>query len=98
MSNQPVERDERTVTVENASFRWGYLFVTYALLIDVMVRGWVRHEAAWDLLALVAGGGAICTVYQASRKILARGWVKMAVLAACIAGAIAAIIAMAGAR
>ena len=31
-----VERDERTVAVENASYRWSYLVVTYALLVDVM--------------------------------------------------------------
>ena len=31
-----VERDERTVTVENASYRWAYLFLAYALLADVL--------------------------------------------------------------
>jgi hypothetical protein len=92
---QAVERDERTVAVENASYRWAYLLLTYALLVDVMYRSLVRHEATWDLLALVVVGGAVCTVYQARRKILAHGWVMKAVLVACIAGVIAAVLAMA---
>ena len=91
---QPVERDERTVAVENASYRWAYLVLTYALLVDVMYRGLVRHETTWDLMALVVVGGAVCTVYQARQKILAHGWVVKVVLAACIAGVIAAILAM----
>lgn len=91
---QSVERDERTVAVENVSYRWAYLLLTYALLVDVMYRSLVRHEATWDLMALVIVGGAICTVYQARQKILARGWVMKVVLASCIAGVIAAILAM----
>ena len=34
---QAVERDERTVAVENASYRWAYLVLTYALLVDVKI-------------------------------------------------------------
>jgi hypothetical protein len=89
-----VERDERTVAVENASYRWAYLLLTYALLVDVMYRGMIRHEATWDLMALVVVGGAVCTVYQARQKILVHGWVMKAVLVACIAGVIAAVLAM----
>jgi hypothetical protein len=92
---QCVERDERTVAVENASYRWAYGVLTYALLVDVMYRGLFRHEAAWDLMALVIVGGAICTVYQARQKTLGHGWVMKAVLVACIAGVIAAVLAMA---
>ena len=91
---QVVERDERTVAVENASYRWAYLLLTYALLVDVMYRGLVRHEAAWDLMALVIVGGAICTVYQARQKTLVHGWVMKAVLGAVIAAVIAAIAAV----
>jgi hypothetical protein len=91
---QCVERDERTVAVENASYRWAYLLLTYALLVDVMYRSLVRHEASWDLMALVVGGGAVCTVYQARQKILAHGGVMKAVLAACMAGVIAGVLAM----
>jgi hypothetical protein len=89
-----VERDERTLAVENASYRWAYLLVTYALLVDMMYRSLVRQEAAWDLMALVVGGGIVCTVYQARQQILARGWVMKVVLAACVSGVVAFIVAM----
>jgi hypothetical protein len=92
---QCVERDERTVAVENASYRWAYLLLTYALLVDVMYRSLVRHEATWDLLGLVVVGGAVCTLYQARQKILGHGWVMKLVLAACVAGVVAAVLALA---
>ena len=91
---QAVERDERTVAVENASYRWAYLVLTYALLVDVMYRGLFRHEAAWDLMALVIVGGAICAVYQARQKTLAHGWVMKAVLGAVVAAVIAFVAAV----
>jgi hypothetical protein len=90
-----VERDERTVAVENAGYRWAYLLLTYLMLVDVMYRSLVRHEASWDVMALVILGGVICTVYQARQKVLAHGWVMKVVLGACIAGVIAAVLAMA---
>jgi hypothetical protein len=89
-----VERDERTVAVEHASYRWAYIVLTYALLVDVMYRGLFRHEAAWDLMALVIVGAAICTVYQARQKTLVHGWVMKAVLGAVIAAVIAFIAAV----
>ena len=91
---QCVERDERTVAVENASYRWAYLVLTYALLLDVMYRGLFRNDAAWDLMALVIGGGVFCSVYQARQKILAHGWVMKAVLGAVIAAVAAYVLAM----
>jgi len=91
---QVVERDERTVAVENASYRWAYAVLTYALLVDVMYRSLFRHEAAWDLMALVIVGGAICTVYQAHQKTLAHGWVMKVGLGAVIAAVVAAVLAM----
>jgi hypothetical protein len=89
----PVERDERTLAVENASYRWACSLLTFALLVDVMYRGLVRHEAAWDLMALVVVSGVVATVYQARQKILTRGWVMKVVLLACFAGIVGAIIA-----
>jgi hypothetical protein len=92
---ETVERDERTVAVENTSYRYAYLVLTYALLADVGWRSFVRHEAAWDLMALVIVGGVVGTLYQASQKVLSRSWVKTALLAAFAAGMVAAILAMA---
>jgi len=85
-----VQRDERTVAVENASYKWACIFVTYALLIDGVYRGVVRNEAAWDLLALAIVPGIVCTIYQARQKTVA-GWI--AVFMVCCAVACAAFIA-----
>ena len=96
MSTTPlVERDERTVSVENAGYRWAYIFVSFALLIDVMYRALFRHEAAWDLMALVLVGGAVCTIYQARQKTLAHGWVKTGLLIALLGAVIGIIVVLA---
>ncbi len=92
-THQSVERDERTVAVENASYKWAYAFITFALLIDVACRATIRHEAAWDLMVLVIVGGAVCTMYQARQKTLVHGWLKAAVLVACVGAVIASVIA-----
>jgi hypothetical protein len=92
--HQYVERDERTVAVENASYRWAYILLINALLIDALYRAMVRHEAAWDLMALVVLGGATATIYQARQKTLSHGWgMKVALIAymAAVFGIIAAL-------
>ncbi len=91
---QHVQRDERTVVVENASYRWAYGLLSYALLVDVMWRSLVRHEAAWDLMALVIVAGIGASVYQARQRILTQGWVMKVVLVSCVAAVIAALVAM----
>lgn len=92
MSATPsVVRDERTVAVENASYRWPFGFLTFALLIDVMYRGLFRDEAAWDLMVIVFVGGVLSTVYRARRKTLPHGWVKSLALGGCVAAVVAAI-------
>ena len=91
-----VERDERTVAVENASYRWAYLLLSYALLVDVACRSFLYKEAAWDLLALVVAGGAVTTAYQARHRVLARRWAWTTLLVVGVAAAVAAIIALFG--
>jgi len=71
-TDQSVQRDERTVTVENASYRWAINFIIFALLFDVACRGVFFDEAAWDLLALAIVPGLVCTIYQYRQKILGR--------------------------
>lgn len=93
-THQVVERDERTLAVENSGYGWAYGLITYALLVDVMYRSFVRQEAAWDLMALVIGAGFFCTVYQARQKVLARGWFIKVMLVACVSFVVAAIVAI----
>ena len=89
-THQSVTRDERTVAVENASYKWAGSFVVFALLIDAMCRAAFRNEAAWDLLALAIAPGVIGTIYQARHKTVSR-W--LAILMVCSAVACAAYIA-----
>lgn len=91
---QSVNRDERTGAVENASYKWAYGLLTFALLVDVMCRAMLRHEAAWDLMALVIVAGIGTSVYQARQRILPQGWVMKVVLVGCVTAVFAAILAM----
>jgi hypothetical protein len=88
-----VLRDERTEVVENASYRLAYLFITYALLLDVMYRSMVRRESSWELLAIVIVAGAISTVYQGWQRILNRQSLKVFAITFVAAGVVGACVA-----
>jgi hypothetical protein len=97
-TQQSVNIDERTMAISNAAHTWGLNFLLFALLLDVMFRGLVFGEAAWDLLGLVIISGAISSAYMARHKVLGQlfGW-KMVVLltvVAIVSAVAAAIIAM----
>ena len=96
-TQQSVVRDERTVAVENASYKWAYILLTFALFIDMLYRGLVRHENAWDLLALVIVSAAVGTLYQVRHKTLGHGFVMQAVLIVCVGAVIGAIVVIVGA-
>ena len=93
MNPSPIERDERTVSVENASYRLSYMLLSFGILLDVMYRGQVRHESAWDLFALVVVSGALGRAYQVRQNAVAPGWVKKAallmIISACVGAAVA---------
>jgi hypothetical protein len=88
-----VMRDERTDVVENASYRLAYLFIAFALLLDVMYRSVVRQESSWELLAIIIVGGAISTVYQGRHRVLTRHSVRLFALTSLIAAIVAAVVA-----
>jgi hypothetical protein len=92
MTTRPVERDERTVATENASYRWAYLVLSFGLLLAVAYRSFVLREPAWDLLALVIVGGAVATFYQGSHQVLTRRWVVASVAGALLAAVVAALV------
>ena len=87
-----VESDERTVAVENVSYRWGYFLLYLGLLYDGLYRAAVRHEAPFDLLALVIGSGAVCMLYQARHRALTHGRAKKMWLIALFWGVLGAIL------
>jgi hypothetical protein len=94
MSNTPsVQRDERTVAVENAGYRWAYLFLSFGLLVLVAFRSFVNHESPWDLLLLVVLGGGVGTAYQGWHRVLSKHWAVACLLAVAIAAVVGAVIA-----
>ncbi len=97
-THQSVEQDERTVAVMGASSRLAFLFLYFGLLIDYAYRAIVRHENAWDLVALVFGGSVIATIYQARHKTLGKTWVKTVVLFGVLGAAFGVVLAMTQAR
>jgi len=91
MTSEPVERDERTIAVENAGYRWSNLVLSFGLLLLTMYRSLVRHEASWDLLGLVVLGGAVNVAYQWSGHVLYRRWIVMTIVTFALAAAVAAV-------
>ena len=94
MRSAKVVKDERTVAVENASYRWAYLVLSYGLLLSTAYRGFVRNEASWDLLGLIVLGGAVSTLYQRNFRTLPRRWLLVSAAAALLAAVLAAVIVL----
>ena len=92
MSSVIVQRDERTAAVENASYRWGYLLMSFGVLALVTYRSFARGESNWDLLALVVMSGVVTSVYQGANKVLTRGWVLTSVVTVVAAALVAALV------
>jgi Family of unknown function (DUF6442) len=87
-----VHRDERTLLIENASYRWSFHVFAYGLLIIVAYRSFVANEAAWDLLALVVIGGAVASVYQWTHDVLTKRTAMTIILGMALATLMAAAV------
>ena len=92
MNRSAVQRDERTIAVENASYRWSYLTLSFGLLAISAVRSLLRHEAPWDLLLLVIVGGGVNALYQARHRVLSPRWARLALASVGLAVLIAMVI------
>ncbi|SNT27841.1 hypothetical protein SAMN05446037_10717 [Anaerovirgula multivorans] len=88
-----VERDERTVIVEKSGFYYAYLFMGFALLINIAYKGFIMGESAFDLLAILVLSGFVSVIYQAKHKTLSRTWFKNIIMTFLIAVVIAIMIA-----
>lgn len=94
MSNATsIQRDERTVAIENGSYRWAYLFLSFGLLALVAYRSFARNESPWDLMALVILGGLLSAAYQWFNRVLSAQWAATCLLTVVLAGVMAAVIA-----
>ncbi len=90
----PVESDERTVAVENASYRWGWFLLYLGVLCDACYRIYVRQEIPIDLLVLALGSAAFCTLYQVRQKALTHARYKKMLRIGLVFGVLGAIWAL----
>ena len=67
-TTEPVIRDERTVAVQNAAFKWGFYALYLALLLDCLYRRKVQNEDTGDLLVVLGVGVAVATIYMIRNK------------------------------
>ena len=91
MTSKIVKKDERTTFIENLSYKFGYIFITFALLIDVAYRSIKLDESSWDLLAFIIISGLVMSIYQYKQKILGKTWMKTVIYIFAIAFAFAII-------
>ena len=94
MTGRPVERDERTLAVENAGYRWSYLVLSFGLLGTIAFRSLSQRQADWDLLALVVLGGVVNAGYQGLHRVLYRRWAVLAAVTLVAAALLAVIMVL----
>jgi hypothetical protein len=92
MNPQEIIRDERSVAIENTSYRIAYLVMSFGLLLVTAYRGLVLGQSSWDLLGLVILGGATATLYQAAHKVLTPYWIRIAMLSMVAAALVAMLL------
>ena len=66
MSAQTIERDERTIAVENAGYRWSYLLLAFGVLGLAAFRSFALHQSTLDLIVMVVMSGVLSSAYQVS--------------------------------
>lgn len=91
MSSSPVSRDERATAIENVSYRWAYLFLSFGLLSLVAYRSFVNNESSWDLMSLVVLGGILCAAHQWFHKVLTAQWAATVLLTIVLAAVLAVL-------
>lgn len=91
--NTVIDRDERTVSVENASYRLAFLLLSFGVLVSAAYRSYQFQESSWDLLALVALTGGTAAAYQASQRVLSHRWATASLLAVIVAAVVALLVA-----
>jgi len=93
MNDQQVIRDERTIAVENASYRLAYSLLSMGILVCGAYRGFMFDQACWDLLGLVIFTGWIAVAYQGAHRVLSWRFAREAFAVMLLGGVIAAIVA-----
>ena len=86
MINKIVEKDERTTAVENASYKFGFQFMIYAIFLDVIYRGLKFHEGSFDLIIIVLLSLLPTIIYQYKKKIYPKNMIRNIALLSVIIG------------
>lgn len=73
-TERPMKRDERTVAVENAAYKWGFYTLFIGLLLDCLYRHKVRNEDIGDLLLVGCVSAAVVSVYLFRHKAAVTHW------------------------
>ncbi|MBZ9626354.1 hypothetical protein G9F71_026480 [Clostridium sp. FP2] len=84
MINKLVEKDERTTSVENASYKIGFHFMTYAIFLDVMYRCIRFHEGSFDLILIILLSCLPAIIYQYKKKIYPKNMIRNVALMSVI--------------
>lgn len=91
MTGTMIDHDERTVAIDNASYRWAYLFLSFGLLTTVAYRSFALGQSSWDLLALVVISGVVTAAFRFRHGAMTRGSSRSTVLA-IVGGVVIAIV------
>ena len=86
-----IDRDEREHTIDLAADRLAFLVVCYGALVLAAYRSFALGQEAWDLLGLVALGGAVGLVYRLQKRVLTRPWATILIVTMIAAAAVAAV-------
>lgn len=95
MSSPIVERDERSLVIENAGYRWSYRLLSFGVLALAAYRGFTRGDNTLDLILLVVASGVVGTAYQASHQTLHRRWIVTTAVTIGVAALVAAALVFA---
>jgi hypothetical protein len=93
MTSKIVEKDERTIHVENISYKFGFQFMTYAIFVDVIYRSLRFHEGSFDLILIVLLSCLPIIVYQYKEKIYPKNMIRNVALLSVIIAILASMLA-----
>jgi len=86
MTNKLVEKDERSASIENASYKIGFHFIIYAIFIDVIYRSLRFHEGSFDLILIVLISLLPTIAYQYKKKIYPKNMIRNIAIMSVIIG------------
>jgi hypothetical protein len=87
-------KDERTIAIENASYRVAFCVLAIGALFDAVYRSWVLHQHPFDLLGLVMGTYIVAGILQARQRILGKCWGKTVLIAMGVGAVVAVVVTL----